>query len=329
MRKILSILLIAGLLFSLCACGQQKEEQIYTDPDAGGMIGNGGTITTTPSDTENKTENTGSNNELSMKAEKGSYSLKYPVSESGIKSLLTFYECEAGETYKDKAAKIYRNYAENVIVLDERSYFTPIDFTCEIKDGEYNIKLQYSETDFKEMTYGGNGILIFQITDIGVNYSSSSMMYDMSQLVIINDEDKIATDITLNGENIDFSKRTENTKVNIVKITEENIKQMSTLKTAELNSTYSQMSPNATTYINEAKNVIIIDTRSEKTELKINCVIDKNEDGESIFKLTITGAGKEHITEHKGYGVYKLDLSDAGSISMYVTMYNSTDEFTK
>ncbi len=105
MRKILWILLIIELLLFLCACRQQKEEQIYTNPDAGGMIGDGDTITTIPLDTENKT---GNNNELSMKAEKESYSLKYPVSESGIKSLLTFYECKTGETYKDKTAKIYR-----------------------------------------------------------------------------------------------------------------------------------------------------------------------------------------------------------------------------
>ncbi len=38
---------------------------------------------------------------------------------------------------------------------------------------------------------------------------------------------------------------------------------------------------------------------------------------------------QQKFIEHKGCGVYKLDLSDAGFVGMYATMHNSTDEFTK
>lgn len=330
MRKFLSILLIAGLLCSLCACGQQKDDHIYTDPDAGGMIGNGDTNTTTPSDTENKTENTENSDEISMKAERGDHSLKYPVSESGIKSLMTFYECKPADSYKSTAyGKIYRNNAGNIVFVDNRDYFAPINFYCEISEGKYKITFQYSVDGTKIFNFDGDGILLIQLKNTGLSYSNTSMLYDISQFVIISEEDKLTEMVKFNESNVDFNQTVQNDGYNKIEISNANIEKMTTFKEATPNDTYANMYPDATTYINEAKNVIIFDTRSNRTKFKVDCIIDKNEDGEPIFKLTISGIGKEQIIKHKGYGVYKFDLSDAGYIGMYATMYNSTDAFTK
>ena len=154
-------------------------------------------------------------------------------------------------------------------------------------------------------------------------------MYDMSQFVFVSKEDIIADMVTLNKENIDFNQTIKNENTNTTEVSDANIKKMITFREATPNDMYAEIYANTTIYVNEARNIIIFDTRAERILPTATCKITTNEDGKKVFVIDFTNFEKTRQVEHPGTGVYTINLMDGGFIGMYASNENSTDIYAK
>jgi hypothetical protein len=328
MKRVLCIVLAGVLLVGLCACSKKETKEKPNET-------NQSTQQTESDNKENNSINQDSVDEMSIKAYKDGRNLKYDITEKGIKSFITFFECQPSEKNKQNViGKIYRNNAGNIIIIDNRSEMRPFNITCEIvenertKQNQYLLKIQYDETAFKNVEFKGTGIYTIAFSDLGTSSSSFGSYPPLEDSVIIGDNDPLAENFYYNDPNVDFSQTIKNESFVEMEVKPENIRKMINFSKTELNSTYKEAYPNSTTYVNQAKNIIIIDQREEKTDIYYQGKIETNNDGEDIFKIIIEYDSEKREIEHNGTGVSTVCLLDGGYMSTHVDGVTSTDFMT-
>ena len=342
MRKIMVIFLIIALSFTMVACGKQTANNnsnsttpsnqttsdIFIDFDA---IDNG----------ENTSNNTHNNNTL--KATIKNNVATYPVSEEGIKNLTTFYTTTVAENLTSPVqGVVYRNAAENAIIIDGREEVTPFNITCKINtvDGKkvYSLKFQwgYEEDESYECDFDGNGTIFISLSGSMNTKMTGAFPYPtITSIANPSDNDKLAENIHFNNSNIDFSQKTKNPVLAdpvIIEVKKENISKMINFKEVEL--AYGYQEDGQKNYANEAKVVLIYDSRTNKSKINYSCTIGKNKDGENVFIIKFNlldedGKEDEFDVETPGYGVTTVSISDAGYSYIRISSVTSTDVYTK
>lgn len=209
---------------------------------------------------------------------------------------------EFAEKHELEDISVFKNLTNNIIIADERTERKPLNIEASfITEGEnkgfYNIEIT---DEAKDKTYNilsdNKYVIVFNISDIGA-VAMKYLSYTNADDFIPDEDDE---NVELLGLWIDFDSDITFPERDPVQVTESNIKNVISFKEYSPNADSEELYPNAKFLLNDAKNVLIIDERTNKAPIQINnCTIglDKWNEEELVFKMTLETENKgEHDT---------------------------------
>lgn len=325
MKKMLCLMLAIVILIIATACGNQKNTPALPNSNTSNTVAN-----TKPNlDDINPSEPTVENKIVKTKLTDtimGTKSSAYQVKEENLYSFQTFVECKSkGQNeYINYYGHTYRNIAETVLIFDLRESNSEFLISCEIVDDEendnkyYKMDIQYDKYNSFTIECEYDEFAILTIDDSGKQYYVGSFGYSLMDVADMNvDEEKPSDKFYYNGESIQFNERTIPTH----KIAcEENLSSWLNLSPCELSDFYKDLYKNARAYRNDVGTILIIDVRTEESNIELTGKIGQDKYGENAFDFLLTyGDSDMNLLLSSGDAVLVM-IQDGMCLSYSVTL---------